>query len=344
MSILSGNSKGSILSGWNRSRIVTTSKQGYPRDLGGLGRRDGAMPYGWLADNTRWQRRPRTHRSVEEALKETARLYRKDLWHDADAYVEIWLEKDALSGVVWPVTSQFDVPLMVARGYASLSFLHTAAAAISELNVPAHIYHLGDFDPSGVNAGENIERSLREMAPDAEIHFERLQAKIQLRYSMAYFERIPMLAGLVTRESADGLELSTGAELTILANNFRSVRGRSLACTILGECAFWRDDASAAPADELYVAIVPGGATIPGSMIVGISSPHRRDGLLYEKWKDHFGKPDDEVLVIQAPSRALNPSLPAKIVETRSPAIPRRPDRSGSRSGAMTLRHTCRES
>lgn len=177
-------------------------------------------------------------------------------------------------------------------------------------------------------AFENYDGRLRpgEFATVLSLAFDRLQAKIQLRYSMAYFERIPMLAGLVTRESADGLELSTGAELTILANNFRSVRGRSLACTILGECAFWRDDTSAAPADELYVAIVPGGATIPGSMIVGISSPHRRDGLLYEKWKDHFGKPDDDVLVIQAASRLLNPTLSQKIVAdalSRDPAAAR---------------------
>jgi hypothetical protein len=68
----------------------------------------------------------------------------------------------------------FDVPLMVARGYASLSFLYNAAEAINELNIPAHIYHLGDFDPSGVNAGEKIEETLRELAPDAEIYFERI--------------------------------------------------------------------------------------------------------------------------------------------------------------------------
>ncbi len=59
---------------------------------------------------------------------------------------------------------------MVARGYASLSFLHSAAEAINELDVPAYIYHLGDYDPSGVNAGEKIEETLRELAPDAEIH------------------------------------------------------------------------------------------------------------------------------------------------------------------------------
>jgi hypothetical protein len=139
-----------------------------------LMRRTGDLPYGWLADSTRWQRKPQTFGSVEEALKETARLYRKDLWRDADCYVEVWLEKDALSGVVYPITSLFDVPLMVARGYASLSFLHEAAEYIAGLDVPAYIYHLGDYDPSGQDAARAIEESLREMAPDAEIHFERL--------------------------------------------------------------------------------------------------------------------------------------------------------------------------
>src|SRR5262249_14445233 len=106
--------------------------------------------------------------------KATAAFYRKNLWADADSYVETWLEKDALAGVIYPVTSMFDVPLMVARGYASLSFLYNAAEYINALDVPAHIYHLGDFDPSGVNAGEKIEETLRELAPDAEIYFERI--------------------------------------------------------------------------------------------------------------------------------------------------------------------------
>src|SRR6516225_9124064 len=80
----------------------------------------------------------------------------------------------ALAGVIYPVTSMYDVPLMVARGYASLSFLYYAAEYINDLDVPAYIYHLGDFDPSGVNAGEKIEETLRELAPDADIYFERI--------------------------------------------------------------------------------------------------------------------------------------------------------------------------
>jgi hypothetical protein len=58
----------------------------------------------------------------------------------------------------------YDVPLMVSRGYASLSFLYSSAEEISTLVVPTYIYHLGDFDPSGVNAGEKIEDTLRQLA------------------------------------------------------------------------------------------------------------------------------------------------------------------------------------
>jgi hypothetical protein len=161
--------------------VVEKSEAGYNKvqtDLVKM-RREGRIPYDWLADNTRWQRKPNTFDGIEDALQETARFYRKSLWTDADAHVEMWLEKDALSGVIYPVTSMYDVPLMVARGYASLSFLHLAAEYIGSLNVPAYIYHLGDFDPSGVNAGEKIEETLRELAPDAEIYFQRIGVTLE---------------------------------------------------------------------------------------------------------------------------------------------------------------------
>jgi hypothetical protein len=156
--------------------LVEKAESGYAKvqtDLT-LMRRAGELPYQWLADNTRWQRKPRTFNGIENALKATAEFYRKALWADADCYCEVWLEKDALAGVVFPITAAYDVPLMVARGYASLSFLYSAAEAINQLPVPTFIYHLGDHDPSGVNAGEKIEETLRELAPDAEIYFERI--------------------------------------------------------------------------------------------------------------------------------------------------------------------------
>jgi len=168
--------------------IVEKLEAGYTKvqtDLAQM-RRTGTLPYGWLADNTRWQRKLRSFGSIQEALDETAHFYRKALWADTDACVEIWLEKDALSGVVYPITAQFDVPLMISRGYASLSFLHSAADAIGDLGVPVYLYHLGDFDPSGVNAGEKIEETLREMAPDAEIHFERIAVNPEQIVALAF--------------------------------------------------------------------------------------------------------------------------------------------------------------
>jgi hypothetical protein len=156
--------------------LVDKTEAGYAKvqtDLVQM-RRAGVLPYGWLADNTRWQRKPDTFDNIQEALEETARMYRKALWRDTDAYCEIWLEKDALAGVVAPITYEYDVALMVARGYASLSFLHSAAEYIKTKQTPTFIYHLGDFDPSGVNAGGKIHETLTELAPNAEIHFERL--------------------------------------------------------------------------------------------------------------------------------------------------------------------------
>lgn len=161
--------------------LVDKTEAGYAKvqtDLVKM-RRDGSLPYRWLADSTRWQRKPTTYTNVQTALREAARYYRKDLWAEADCYVEVWLEKDALAGVIVPITDAYDVPLMVARGYASLSFLHAAAENIDRLGVPTYIYHLGDFDPSGVNAGEKIEETLRELAPHADIHFERLAVSLE---------------------------------------------------------------------------------------------------------------------------------------------------------------------
>ena len=136
-------------------------------------RETGEIPFDWLADNTRWQRKPATFVGLDSCLNNTAKAYRRDLWAAAPLYLEIWCEKDALAGVLVEETEVYDVPLMVARGYASISFLHSAAKAIEAKGKPAHIYHFGDLDPSGVDAARDIEAKLRRYASGAEIHFER---------------------------------------------------------------------------------------------------------------------------------------------------------------------------
>jgi hypothetical protein len=156
--------------------IVEKSETGYDKVQRALAelRRAGRLPFEYISDNTRWVNKPQSFRGPGDALRDTAHYYRKDLWADAEHYVEIWCEKDALAGVLSGVTHALDVPLMVSRGYASLTFLHDAATAIEERDRPAYIYHLGDFDPSGVDAANKVEASLREFAPEADIHFTRL--------------------------------------------------------------------------------------------------------------------------------------------------------------------------
>jgi hypothetical protein len=137
-------------------------------------RRAGDIPFGWIADSTRWMRKPRTYNSVEDALERTAQHYRRSLWADADAYVEIWLEKDALAGVLSSVTEEFDVPLMVTRGYPSISYLHSAGELIDALDVPVYLYYFGDYDPSGLDITRAVQAGIREFAPDADLTFERV--------------------------------------------------------------------------------------------------------------------------------------------------------------------------
>jgi hypothetical protein len=136
-------------------------------------REAGQIPFDWIADNTRWMRKPSTFTGIESCLNSTAHFYRRDLWAAMPVYVEVWCEKDALAGVLMEETRVYDVPLMVAKGYASLSFLHSAAMTIQAKGKPAFVYHFGDLDPSGIDAARDIEAKLRRYAPDAEIHFER---------------------------------------------------------------------------------------------------------------------------------------------------------------------------
>ena len=144
---------------------------------------------------------------------------------------------------------------------------------------------------------------------------DRDQAKIVKRYISGYFQTIPLLRPLVARETDDGLELTNRVEIVVATNSFRAVRGRTIVCAIFDEVAFWRSEDSATPDFETYNAITPGLATLPGAMLVGISSPYRRSGLLFDRWRKHYGTPSDSVLVVKGPSRAFNPLLPQSIVD-----------------------------
>jgi hypothetical protein len=123
-------------------------------------------------------RKPKTYTGLVDMLSTTRATYRRDLWSTQAAYVEVWLEKDALAGVLVPETNEWDVPLMVTRGYPSLSFVHEAGLALRQQESPAFIYYLGDRDPSGVDIPRFVEKELRSRAPKVDITFKLLAVTV----------------------------------------------------------------------------------------------------------------------------------------------------------------------
>jgi hypothetical protein len=126
----------------------------------------GELRWSWVIDESRRRRITQTYDSVMDALEATAKFYRRSALREADEYIEIWCEKDALSGVLGDVTSEYDVPLMISRGMPSLTLLYGTAQEIyaaAEQGKDTYIYQFGDWDPSGVLIAQSLERRLNQM-------------------------------------------------------------------------------------------------------------------------------------------------------------------------------------
>jgi hypothetical protein len=162
------------------------------------------------------------------------------------------------------------------------------------------------------------------------------QATGILAYIAGYFDgRVPMLAPLVQRITDESIELTTGVDIIVLSGNYRTIRGRTIAVAIFNEIAFWRDDRYANSDRETYSAVLPSLVTLrkAGSILIGISSVHRKLGLLYDKFLVHHGKDDPSVLFIKAPSVTFNPTIDQADIGLDT-ASPRRRGPSGCRNGA----------
>jgi hypothetical protein len=136
-------------------------------------RRSGEIPFSSIADNTRWILRSRTYRSREEALFDVARSYRRNLWDGRSVRVEVWAEKDAIASLLSDAADEFCVPVMPFRGYSSVSYLYSLAEEIKAHGLPTYVYYFGDHDPSGLDIERFVTKTVRELAPEAEIHVER---------------------------------------------------------------------------------------------------------------------------------------------------------------------------
>lgn len=135
-------------------------------------RRRGLIPYGFISDNTRWMRKPSTYNSLADFLRISQDAYRRALWANQNTYVEVWVEKDALAGVFLEVTREWDVPLMVTRGFPSETFVYEAAETIKQQEKPVYLYYFGDHDPSGAAIPETTYDKLREFG--ARFNFEQV--------------------------------------------------------------------------------------------------------------------------------------------------------------------------
>ncbi len=160
----------------------------------------------------------------------------------------------------------------------------------------------------------SLHRSAGERIIIMVIACDRRQAKVIFNYALAALEAVPMLAAMIERRDAESIDLNNGITIEIVTNNFRSVRGFTLGAAILDEVSYWRSDTSASPDVEVLAAIRPALATIPNSLIVSIGSPYARHGVMYDMFKRHFGQPDDPILVVKAPSRAMNPTIATRTI------------------------------
>lgn len=152
-------------------------------------RLSGVLPFSLIADNTRSFYKPRTFKGLSSMLEETKHFYRRDLWDNAPCNVEIWLEKEALRGVFYRITNEYDVPLFVSRGFSSLSFVYDSAIEIKHRNKPTYVYFFTDYDPSGMKVAESIERRFKEFGAGENGYFERISLTPEQIYNFNLPER-----------------------------------------------------------------------------------------------------------------------------------------------------------
>jgi len=144
---------------------------------------------------------------------------------------------------------------------------------------------------------------------------DKAQAGIIKAYISGIFHRVKSLKLLVEKETVETLELKNGINIAVKTASFRAIRGYTVLAGILEEIAFWRSEDSANPDKEILAAIRPALATIPESLLLGISTPYSRGGVLFDKFRAHYGKSGGP-LIWKAPTRTMNPTIDKRLIES----------------------------
>jgi hypothetical protein len=156
--------------------LVPKNDNGYAKVQRALAamRESERVPYSWIVDSTRWMRKPQSWDTVEEMVEEMSSGYRRNLWSTTDTVVEIWVESESVAGVLYPVTSRWDVPLYPCRGQSSMTFAYEAAQQYKHDPRPVSIYYVGDYDPAGLEIEAHLGMKLRKHSGRDDITLHRL--------------------------------------------------------------------------------------------------------------------------------------------------------------------------
>lgn len=144
---------------------------------------------------------------------------------------------------------------------------------------------------------------------------DRKQARVLTRYIRALLLEVPMLRRMVERETAESFDLARRVTIEVATASYRTIRGYTLAAAILDEIAFWPSDDAAEPDRAILDALRPAMATLPGSVLLAASSPYTRRGALYEAHRRHYAHDGSRVLVWQAATRVMNPTVPQSVID-----------------------------
>jgi hypothetical protein len=156
-------------------------------------RRMGLIPFDYIADNTRNRRKPSSWSGLADFAETVAQAYRKDFWERQPHYIEGFCEKDAMAGVLEPVTEQYDIHLLPIRGDCSETLCQLIGTQWKQIIKPIFAYYFGDHDPKGFT----IERSFRKRI---EGYAEKTITWIRLSVTAADFENEDILGFPVKRD------------------------------------------------------------------------------------------------------------------------------------------------
>lgn len=170
-----------------------------------------------------------------------------------------------------------------------------------------------------------------EIATIPVIAARRDETRTVMGYIKAYLA-IPALSGRVIHNLGESMTLDNRVRIEVHTANFKSTRGYTLVAAVLDEIAFWATAAeSASPDAEVLAALRPATATIPNAMILGLSSPYARMGVLWDMYDRYFGKADKTILVWHADTASMNPTVDKEFIASE---YVKDPDKAAAEYGA----------